>query len=489
MADNLKNKSMKGMAWTGVARLLKQVIQFAIGILLARQLMPEDYGIIGMLAIFIAIGETFLDSGFASALIQKKDRTEVDYSTVFFFNVVVSLVLYAIIFISAPWIADFYSLPILTGVTRVVSLALIINGLTIIQTAKLSIELNFHLQAIADISSVIMGGLLALYLAYHDWGVWSLVFQGISSAGIRALILWLFSHWCPMWAFSYESFRRMFSFGSKLLCSGMINTIYDNLYTLVIGKAFTASQVGFFNRGDHFAQLPTKTVQDMVVKVNYPILSSMQDDEEKLEATYKKLLAAPMFLLYPLLIGLIVLGAPLVEVLIGAKWLPCVPIMQIICIGCMFDPLTHINLNLLYVKGRTDLVLKLEFIKKPIGFLLLFISIPFGVLWMCVGRSLYSLIAYIFNCYYTDKMIHYGFFSQMKVLLPIIFRSVLMGIVVFFVIQCFDNLWVKLFVGSIAGVISYTLFCILSKDNTFFEVRAMVMRSKYIQRFLNNRLG
>ena len=222
----------------------------------------------------------------------------------------------------------------------------------------------------------------------------------------------------------------------------------------------------------------------MVVKVNYPILSSMQDDEAKLTATYKKLLAAPMFLLYPILTLLIVLAAPLVEVLIGAKWLPCVPILQIICIGCMFDPLTHINLNLLYVKGRTDLVLKLEFIKKPIGFLLLFISIPFGVLWMCAGRSLYSLIAYIFNCYYTDKMIHYGFFSQMKVLLPIIFRSVLMGIVVFFVIQCFDNLWAKLFIGSITGVVSYILSCILSKDNTFLEVKTIVMRSKYAQRFI-----
>lgn len=482
--ENIKKKSMKGMAWTGVSRLSKQVIQFSIGILLARQLMPEDYGIIGMLAIFIAIAETFLDSGFASALIQKKDRTEVDYSTVFFFNVVISLVLYAIIFVFAPWIADFYSIPVLTDVTRVVSLALIINGLTIIQTAKLSIELNFHLQAIADIFSVLIGGLLALYLAYHGWGVWSLVFQGVSSAAIRALVLWVFSRWRPLWAFSYKSFRRMFSFGSKLLCSGMINTIYDNLYTLVIGKAFMASQVGFFNRGDHFAQLPTKTIQEMVVKVNYPILSSMQDDEAKLTATYKKLLAAPMFLLYPILTLLIVLAAPLVEVLIGAKWLPCVPILQIICIGCMFDPLTHINLNLLYVKGRTDLVLKLEFIKKPIGFLLLFVSIPFGVFWMCAGRSLYSLIAYVFNCYYTDKMIHYGFSSQMKVLLPIIFRSILMGIVVFFVIQCFDNLWVKLFIGSISGAVSYTLSCILSKDNTFVEVRTMVLRFKYVQRFI-----
>ena len=279
----------------------------------------------------------------------------------------------------------------------------------------------------------------------------------------------------------------MFSFGSKLLCSGMINTIYENLYTLVIGKAFTASQVGFFNRGDHFAQLPTKTIQEMVVKVNYPILSSMQDDEVKLTDTYKKLLAAPMFLLYPILTLLIVLAAPLVEILIGAKWLPCVPILQIICIGCMFDPLTHINLNLLYVKGRTDLVLKLEFIKKPIGFLLLFVSIPFGVLWMCAGRSLYSLIAYMFNCYYTDKMIHYGFFSQMKALLPIIFRSLFMGLIVFFIMMLFNDIWLKLLVGALVGMMSYILLCIISKDETYKELRTMVMRSKYAQYLLSNR--
>ena len=474
MSDSLKSKSMKGMAWTGFSRLGTQFSQFVIGIILARLLMPEDYGVIAMLTFFIAIAETFLDSGFASALIQKKDRTEIDFSTVFYFNLAISLALYTFFYISSPFIADFYGMPILNKVTRVVALSLVINGLAIVQTAKLTIELNFKAQAIASITATFISGLLAIYLAYMGWGVWALAFQGVSSSLIRTLLLWILSRWRPLWAFSYDSFQRLFSFGSKLLCSGMINTVYENLYTLVIGKVFTASEVGFFNRGDHFAQLPTKTVQQMVVQVNYPILSSMQDDEERLVNTYQRLLTSPMFLLYPLLIGLVVLAEPLIMVLIGEKWLPCVPILQIACIGCLFDPLTHINLNLLYVKGRSDLVLKLEFIKKPIAFLILFISIPFGLLWMCFGRSLYSFIAFVFNCYYSGKMIGLGFFMQMKMLFPIVFRSLIMGAIVYLSTLFVDNNISKLIVGTIVGFLFYVLVCEIMKDKTYSDVKMML---------------
>ncbi len=476
MSNSLKSKSMKGMAWTGASRLTTKVVQFLVGIVLARLLMPEDYGIIGMLAIFIAIAQTFIDSGFASALIQKKDRTETDYSTVFYFNFVISLFLYGLFYVSAPWIADFYSMPVLTDVIRVVTLALIINGLTIVQTAKLTIDLNFRLQAIASVMSVVLSGTIAIILAYKGWGVWALVFQGLFSAVVRAAILWTFSRWKPKRAFSYSSFQRLFSFGSKLLCSGMINTIYENLYTLVIGKTFSAAEVGFFNRGDHFAQLPTQTVQEMVVKVNYPILSSMQDDDAKLVTTYQKLLTAPVFLLYPLLVGLIVLAAPLVEFLIGAKWLPCVPILQIICVGCMFDPLTHINLNLLYVKGRSDLVLRLELIKKPIGFFILFVSIPFGILWMCAGRSLYSFIAFVFNCYYTKKMLDYGFYAQMRALFPIIVRSLLMGVAVFVITLYVTDVLAKLLIGILVGSLVYAILCYLMKDKTYMDIMQLVQK-------------
>lgn len=473
---SIKRKATAGMAWVGVSRLAMQASQFVISIVLARRLMPEDYGIIAMLAIFIAIAQTFLDSGFASALIQKKERTETDYSTAFYFNIGVSLLLYTAFFIAAPWIAEFYSMPILCSVTRVVTISLIINGLTIVQTARLTINLNFRLQAIADISSTCIAGLVAIFLAYSGWGVWALAFQGICSALIRAVILWMFSRWKPVCSFSYNSFRQLFSFGSKLLCSGMINTVYNNVYTLVIGKVLNASDAGFFNRGEHFANLPTRTVQEMVVKVNYPILSSLQDDNQKLVSTYQKMLTAPMFLLYPILWLMIALAEPMIEALIGRIWLPCVPILQIICIGGMFNPLTHINLNLLYVKGRSDLVLKLELIKKPIAFLILIASIPLGLVWMCVGRSIYCFIAFVFNCYYTKKLLQYGFMAQMKALFPIIVRSILMAVVVYIIIMLFENAWMKFLVGSLVGIIVYTGFSIMAKDESYHELKQMVKK-------------
>lgn len=473
--SSIKSKATAGMAWVGISRLSMQVAQFVITVVLARRLMPEDYGTVAMLAIFIAIAQTFLDSGFASALIQKKDRTDTDYSTAFYFNIAVALLLYLIFFITAPWIAEFYSMPILSSVTRVVTLSLIINGLTIVQTARLTINLNFRLQAVADISSTLIAGFIAILLAYNGFGVWSLVFQGVCASSIRAAILWTFSRWKPLLTFSYRSFRQLFSFGSKLLCSGMINTIYNNIYTLVIGRVFNASEVGYYNRGEHFANLPANTVQEMVVKVNYPILSSLQDNNEKLVSAYQKLLVAPMFILYPVLWLMIALAGPMVEVLIGQKWLPSVPILQIICVGAMFNPLTHINLNLLYVKGRSDLVLKLELIKKPIAFMILIASIPFGLIWMCVGRAFYCFLAFVFNCYYTNKLLQYGFVSQMKVLLPIIVRSILMGCIVYIANMYLENVWTKLLIGGFVGILFYTFLSIMAKDKSYMELKEMVM--------------
>lgn len=477
--NDVKSKAISGMAWTGIERLATQTIQFIIGIIIARILMPSDYGIVGMLAIFMAIAQTFLDSGFASALIQKKDRTDVDYSTVFYFNIVVSCVLYGVFYVSAPWIASFYNMPILNDVTRITTLSLIISGLTIVQQAKLTIDLKFRELAIASVFSVLLSGVCGIIMAYNGLGVWALVFQGLLSALSRTSILWLSSKWRPSFMFSIESFKRLFSFGSKLLCSGMINTIYNNLYTLVIGKAFNASEVGFYNRANQFATLPSATITQMVVNVNFPILSQMQDDNERLVKTYRKLLCAPLFILTPVLIGIAAVGYPLVEVILGEKWLPCVPYLQILCIGCLFNPLTHINLNLLYVKGRSDLVLKLELIKKPIGFLILFVSIPFGIWWMCFGAALYNFIAFVFNCYYTKKILNYGFFMQMRELANIFINGIIMGMIITVIMSPFHNVCLKLIMGILSGAISYLLYAYFTKEQSFFDIKAIIIKRMY----------
>lgn len=469
-------KAIRGMAWTGFEQLLSQSIQFLIGIIIARVLLPEDYGVMGMLAIFIAVANTFLDSGFANALIQKKNRTDIDYSTVFYFNIVVSILLYALFYFFAPDIADFYGMPILTDVSRIVTLSLIINGLSIVQTAKLTIDLNFKLQAFSTIAAVVISGVLGIIMAYNAFGVWALVYQSIASAGVRTAILWMFSHWQPDRIFSFESFRGLFPFGSKILCSGMINTIYQNFYMLVIGKYFNAFDVGYFNRGNHFSQLPADMMTQTVVKVNFPILSQYQDDNEMLVQVYRKLLRFPIFILYPVMFGIIAVASPMVEVLLGAKWLPCVRILQVLCLGYIWSPLTHININLLYVKGYGDLVLKLELIKKPIAFFILFASIPLGVLGMCAGRAFYFFLAFVLNCHYTKKILGYGFFSQLKEILPIMANAIVMAFVVTLVMTLVDIALFKLAIGIVTGCTSYILFAILIKNEFWKEIKERLIK-------------
>lgn len=474
--QNLKSSAVNGAIWTGVEKFTRQGVQFLIGIVLARKLSPDDFGVIGMLTIFIAIAQTFTDSGLSSALIQKKDRTDTDCSTIFFFNLSVGVLFYLVLYAAAPIIAGFYHIPILTDVTRVVAVSLIISGLTAVQNARLTINLRFRTQSIIAIISMIVTGATGITLAYNGWGVWALVFQTLAGQIVTSACIWYSSRWMPKLEFSKESFKQLWGFGSRLLGSSLINTIYSNLYTLVIGKKFSSTEVGYYNRGDHFALLPTQAFQDMAVKVNFPILAKMQDDDERLLNAYKKLLSVPLYILYPVLVGLAITAKPLIIVLIGEKWLPCVPIMQVMCIGYMFTPLTHINLNLLYVKGRTDLVLKLELIKKPIAFLILFASIPFGIIIMVIGKAIYEFVAFSFNCYYTGKILNYGEWKQLKILLPTFINCAIMAAAVYASMLPFTTPILKLCIGIPVGVISYLLFSIVTKDAAYLEVREIVKR-------------
>lgn len=476
MSKSFKQKAITGVAWTSVERFTQQIIQFVIGIAIARILAPQDYGIIGMTAIFFALATTFIDSGFGSALIQNKNRNETDYSTCFYFNVIVGVILYVILWLASPTIADFYRTPILCDVTRVLGLTMLVNSLSISQTAKMTVEMRFKEMAIISIVTQFVTGLIGLYLAYIGWGVWALVFQQLSSCIARLLMMELFLKWYPRLVFSKASFKHMFSYGSKILCSGLINTIYDNLYTLVIGKAFSAKEVGYYNRGNQFAILPTTTILSIFMKVAFPLMAEVQDDVEKLKTAYKKFLRVPLFVLYPILFGLIALAKPLILVLLGEKWLPAVPLLQVLCIGSFFDPLTHINLNILYVKGRTDLVLRLELIKKPIAFILLFSMIPLGLWWLCFGRAIYGFIAYSFNCYYTGKFINFGFWKQMYYNVPVLLKSGLMGALCYGCLYVFDKPLVQLLVGIVVGIFSYFIMAFMTKDETLNDVKQIIQK-------------
>lgn len=468
-ADDMKSKAASGLAWTSFEKVGQEVIQFVIGIIIARILAPEDFGVVGMTAIFLALANTIVDSGFGSALIQKKDRTEADYSTCFYFNILVGLAIYGILWIAAPWIADFYRTPILTDVVRVLGIAFIINSLSISQTARMTAEMQFRQMSVITIVAQLVTGLVGLVLAMTGWGVWALVFQQIASGAVRLIGMEIALKWVPSLQFSRQSFRHLFGFGSKILCSSIINTVYNNLYTLVIGRAFLPSDVGYYTRANQTAALPTNSLTQVVMKVAYPMMAQVQDDVERLRNAYTKFLRAQLFVIFPVLLGIAALAEPLFLVLLGEKWLPAVPLLQVLCLGMLFDPLTVINLNILYVKGRTDLVLRLELIKKPIAFLILFLSLNFGLMWLCAGRALYCLIAYAFNCYYTGRFIGMGFWRQIVIILPVLVRGVVMGAVCYGLCLVISNPLAQVIVGVLAGGAVYLGMAYAAHDDTMAD--------------------
>ena len=473
-ADDMKSKAASGLAWTSFEKVGQEVIQFVIGIIIARILAPEDFGVVGMTAIFLALANTIVDSGFGSALIQKKDRTEADYSTCFYFNILVGLAIYGILWIAAPWIADFYRTPILTDVVRVLGIAFIINSLSISQTARMTAEMQFRQMSVITIVAQLVTGLVGLVLAMTGWGVWALVFQQIASGAVRLIGMEIALKWVPSLQFSRQSLRHLFGFGSKILCSSIINTVYNNLYTLVIGRAFLPSDVGYYTRANQTAALPTNSLTQVVMKVAYPMMAQVQDDVERLRNAYTKFLRAQLFVIFPVLLGIAALAEPLFLVLLGEKWLPAVPLLQVLCLGMLFDPLTVINLNILYVKGRTDLVLRLELIKKPIAFLILFLSLNFGLMWLCAGRALYCLIAYAFNCYYTGRFIGMGFWRQIVIILPVLVRGVVMGAVCYGLCLVISNPLAQVIVGVLAGGAVYLGMAYAAHDDTMADGMALV---------------
>lgn len=473
-ADDMKSKAASGLAWTSFEKVGQEVIQFVIGIIIARILAPEDFGVVGMTAIFLALANTIVDSGFGSALIQKKDRTEADYSTCFYFNILVGLAIYGILWIAAPWIADFYRTPILTDVVRVLGMAFIINSLSISQTARMTAEMQFRQMSVITIVAQLVTGLVGLVLAMTGWGVWALVFQQIASGAVRLIGMEIALKWVPSLQFSRQSLRHLFGFGSKILCSSIINTVYNNLYTLVIGRAFLPSDVGYYTRANQTAALPTSSLTQVVMKVAYPMMAQVQDDVERLRNAYTKFLRAQLFVIFPVLLGIAALAEPLFLVLLGEKWLPAVPLLQVLCLGMLFDPLTVINLNILYVKGRTDLVLRLELIKKPIAFLILFLSLNFGLMWLCAGRALYCLIAYAFNCYYTGRFIGMGFWRQIVIILPVLVRGVVMGAVCYGLCLVISNPLAQVIVGVLAGGAVYLGMAYAAHDDTMADGMALV---------------
>ena len=478
--ENLKQKTVSGIMWSAIERFSLQGVQFIIQIILARLLLPSDYGMIGMLAIFLQVAQVFIDSGFTNALIQKKDRTEEDFATVFYFNILVAVLFYGILFFSASLIADFYNMPTLVLVIRFIALSLIINALSAIHRTKLIISVNFKTQSKISLGAAFISGVIGIWMAYVGCGVWALVWQTLLNSIILTILFYCLVHWKPLHTFSKSSFERLFNFGSKLLISSLINTVYRNLYTIVIGKKFSVVELGYYTRAEQFAIFPSNNLNALVSRVAYPILSSIQDDDKCLTNAYRNYIRLSSYIIFPLMVGLLVLANPIISLLLTDKWSGVVILLQILCLDWMFDHLSQINLNLLWVKGRSDLSLRLEIIKKTIAIFILFVSIPFGLEVMCWGRVIYSLIATYLNTYYTNSLIDLTLKLQVKDVFPSLILSFIMGGIVFICISFFETDIVKIVIGCITGMSFYILLSFLFKLDSFFCILTLIIKTKNI---------
>ena len=427
----LKEKTISGLLWSFIDSIAGQGITFIVGIILARILSPKEFGLIGMLTIFIAISQSFIDSGFRQALIRKQNCTQADYSTVFYFNIIVGILFYILLFLCAPLIGTFFNEPILKDLIKVLGIGLIINSFTIIQSTLLTKNINFKQQAKISVIAAAISGIISIYLAFTGWGVWSLVALTLVKNSINSILLWFWSKWQPIWHFSSKSFTELFAFGSKLLISGLIDTIYRNVYYLIIGKYFSAVELGYYTQADQFQSMPSTNLQGIIARVSYPVLSTIQNDKPRLKEAYKKIIKSTMLFTFVLMLGMAAIAKPMIITLIGEKWEPCVIYLQMLCFVGMFYPLHALNLNMLQVQGRSDLFLRLEIIKKALAIPIIIIGVIWGIKAMILGMIVISLIAYYLNSYWSGGFIGYSFLEQIKDILPSFLLALSISAIVF----------------------------------------------------------
>lgn len=474
--ESLKNKTVKGIGWSAVEKFSGHGIQFLVTLVIARILTPKDFGLVGMMAVFIAIAQALVDSGFAEALIRKQDRTEADKCTVFYFNIAISTFLYSILFFIAPLVAEFYKEPQLVQLMRVLCLVVIINSFGAIQRVIFCVSINFKTQAKASLIASVASGIGGIILAYLGYGVWALVIQQILNSIFAVLLLWFFSNWRPQLLYSWKSFRELFAFGSNLLISSLINSLYNNIYQIVIGKIFSATSLGYFSQAKQFTALPSTHITGIFSRVTYPVLSSIQNNNEHLAKNYRKILRTTAFAVFPLMCGLAAIAQPLIRLLLGEKWMFAATLIVPLSFAMMWYPIHSINVNLLKVKGRSDLFLKLEIIKKIIGILVLVVSIPFGLQFMCWLRIVSSLIALFINTYYTGKLINVGYSKQMRDLLPTLTLSLLMYGLSSISMKIIAVEWLQIILATITGIIFYFSVAYIFKLKELSYLKSLIKK-------------
>ena len=464
--DSIRRQSLSGLKWNSIGLLSTKGINFLLGLLIARLLVPENYGVIGMLAIFMAIAQAFVDSGFGNALIRKVDRTEVDCSTVFYFNIAIGFFFYGILFVLAPYISAFYHLPILTDVIRLLSLNIIFNSLGIVPRALRSIAVDFKTQAYASVSSAIVSGLIGLYLAYNGYGVWALVWQSVIGSLLSVVVIWCFARWMPSWTYSWRSFASLFTYGSKLLASGLLQTVYLNTSNLVIGKFYMLSDLGYYDRGRQIASFPSLRFSDIMNGVTFPILSKIQNDNNRLVHVYHQYLAMSSMVIFFIMTLLAVVAKPLILILLTEKWIGVVPFLQVFCLAYMFDSVCRLNNNMLFVKGWSGLFFKLEVTKKVLITPVFLLAIHFGVMAICCVAVVHTFVDIACSSYYLRKRL--GVSGRHYVCLVKYFMlSILACVPASFICNIQVSPWMSLVIGCVVSVFLY--WWLLRKDEYMLE--------------------
>ncbi|MCH5214194.1 MAG: lipopolysaccharide biosynthesis protein [Muribaculaceae bacterium] len=451
--SSLKRKTVAGTIWSMLERFSTQGVSFVVMIVMARVLTPADYGLVGMITIFIYIAQSLVDCGFSQALIRKLDRSETDNSTTFYFNIAVGVLLYVLLWFLAPVIARFYSEPLLIPITRIICVGIVFNSLSVVQRAIFTIEMNFKIQAKATLVAALLSGGAGIAMAYTNCGVWSIVAFQFLNSGLNCLIIWIVSSWRPRWTYSWASFRNLFGFGSKLALSGFIQTLYTNAYIMVIGRVYKVADLGYYTRSTQFGNFLSGNISNVVQRVTYPVLCRYQGDPEGMREKFNTFLRVVSLVMFVLMMGLAGVAKPLILSLLGEEWLYTATLLQVLCFGYMWNWVYSINLNILLVKGRSDLFLNLEIIKKVIFVGILFATMPFGLIAICWGQVACALLEVLINSFYTGKFIGVGIWSQLRSLLPSVIVSVSMGALVYFVTEIVHwNSWLELLLGVGVGV-------------------------------------
>lgn len=477
---SLKQKTISGVAWSFAEAILIKGLSFVAMLLLARWLGPTDFGLIGMIAVFIAIGRSLVDSGMSLSIIRTTDADDSDFSTVFFMNMAMSFLVYAILFFAAPYIAIFYEQEILVEIIRVYCLSFIISAFSAVQLAILTKEMKFKRLVLLTAPSTIAGVVVGLTLGYYDYGVWSIVAMLLTTQVVLSILLWINASWKPSLNYSKKKFFYHYKFGYKIMLSGLLDTIFNNSYNVIIGKYFPVETLGFYERAKRFNDYPSVTITGIVRKVTYPMLAQLQNDVPRLSVIYRKMIKVAFFIVAPFMLGGAAIAKPLFELVLGASWLPAVPFFQVLSLAAILYPIHAFNVNILQVFGRSDWFLKLEVIKKILMAISIFVGFQFGIMGLIWSSVFSSVISLLINTHYSSRLIDYSTKNQLLDMLPILLSAGLIFFVMYFSAQLLNDYHqiAQITFASLTGILFYLLVHSFFRTSPLYALLTMIKNRK-----------